>query len=961
MNSEEKYLDELLKSMTESAPKERSMQDVMREMMGVEIPTPEPREQTPAEESVVVPDIISESAVEPVREDNSESNIEDVTDTNETVNDSLDTNVSEPTAEDLANLLDNIEMNFEMPSGQDSEADAISLADMEFSSAEIEPEEKDEAILPDIDLAAMLDDINLDSMIISEPVGEEPVLEEPAVEETVVEEPAVEGTVVEEPVVEEPVVEEPVVEEPVVEEPVVEEPVVEEPVLEAPVEETVVEEPVEEPTPIPAPAEEAVAEEPIVEAPIVEDAIVEEPVAEPAPIPAPEDPNAKMSDDDIAALIASMNGDSAPAEEPVVEETVVEEIVVEEPVAEPTPIPAPADPNAKMSDDDIAALIASMNGDSAPAEEPVEDTVVEEAPAKEPAIEEPGAAEADEEPIIEEPVSEEILVEEPIPESAGEDIPLEDDVLQVAPAEPSDLSNMDELSQDDMAAMLAELGLDDSSMENTETSESDSVENAGSEEPSAVDMLDNIGDSEEDLLALLEGIDDSPRDPENEPGMESDVTDSVDTDSETSEDDSNKKKKKKKGFKLPFFGKKNKEEQGAELQDEETEAPIDSEELFEVTDETESDLEEQAPENDKKSKKGKAKKKKEKDNSPEEGKKIGFFAKILAFLSEEDEDEEEEPKEVSNDDIIAEVDAENAEAEATASKGKKGKKAKKNKKDKKGNAPAAEGAEGEEGGENANAKAKPKKEKKPKEPKEPKPKEPKVIVLSKPAAAALTFAVISVIAAVVFASILLPEYFDKQEGRKAYYAGDYMTTYRNLYSVSRNNSDEIMFKRAEMVVALDRRIDSYNARMALGQEVEALDSLIEGVCVYRRFSLDADITTISILQQRENIMLDILGSKFGLSEKDAFELYELDEEEYTKRLYSIVYPDAVFEETTDPENDTIMNPEESGLQEENVGESEATETETNTESVENQEVEDNITQEVNIEDILPEEADMMGL
>ena len=907
MNSEEKYLDELLKSMTESAPKERSMQDVMREMMGVEIPTPEPREQTPAEESVVVPDIISESAVEPVREDNSESNIEDVTDTNETVNDSLDTNVSEPTAEDLANLLDNIEMNFEMPSGQDSEADAISLADMEFSSAEIEPEEKDEAILPDIDLAAMLDDINLDSMIISEPVGEEPVLEEPAVEETVVEEPAVEGTVVEEPVVEEPVVEEPVVEEPVVEEPVVEEPVVEEPVLEAPVEETVVEEPVEEPTPIPAPAEEAVAEEPIVEAPIVEDAIVEEPVAEPAPIPAPEDPNAKMSDDDIAALIASMNGDSAPAEEPV------------------------------------------------------EDTVVEEAPAKEPAIEEPGAAEADEEPIIEEPVSEEILVEEPIPESAGEDIPLEDDVLQVAPAEPSDLSNMDELSQDDMAAMLAELGLDDSSMENTETSESDSVENAGSEEPSAVDMLDNIGDSEEDLLALLEGIDDSPRDPENEPGMESDVTDSVDTDSETSEDDSNKKKKKKKGFKLPFFGKKNKEEQGAELQDEETEAPIDSEELFEVTDETESDLEEQAPENDKKSKKGKAKKKKEKDNSPEEGKKIGFFAKILAFLSEEDEDEEEEPKEVSNDDIIAEVDAENAEAEATASKGKKGKKAKKNKKDKKGNAPAAEGAEGEEGGENANAKAKPKKEKKPKEPKEPKPKEPKVIVLSKPAAAALTFAVISVIAAVVFASILLPEYFDKQEGRKAYYAGDYMTTYRNLYSVSRNNSDEIMFKRAEMVVALDRRIDSYNARMALGQEVEALDSLIEGVCVYRRFSLDADITTISILQQRENIMLDILGSKFGLSEKDAFELYELDEEEYTKRLYSIVYPDAVFEETTDPENDTIMNPEESGLQEENVGESEATETETNTESVENQEVEDNITQEVNIEDILPEEADMMGL
>ena len=58
----------------------------------------------------------------------------------------------------------------------------------------------------------------------------------------------------------------------------------------------------------------------------------------------------------------------------------------EVPVVEETPAaPVMSDPNAKMSDDDIAALIASMGGDSAPAEEiPVEEETpaAEETPAE---------------------------------------------------------------------------------------------------------------------------------------------------------------------------------------------------------------------------------------------------------------------------------------------------------------------------------------------------------------------------------------------------------------------------------------------------------------------------------------------------------------------------------------------------------------------------------------------------
>lgn len=114
---------------------------------------------------------------------------------------------------------------------------------------------------------------------------------------------------------------------------------------------------------------------------VIEPESIVEPEPVPEPIPEPtseppkaENPNAKMDQDDIAALIASMTGgDEEPAAEP-------EPIV--EPEPEPIPEPPKADnPNAKMDQDDIAALIASMTGgDETPVAEPEPEPVVEEKP-----------------------------------------------------------------------------------------------------------------------------------------------------------------------------------------------------------------------------------------------------------------------------------------------------------------------------------------------------------------------------------------------------------------------------------------------------------------------------------------------------------------------------------------------------------------------------------------------------
>ena len=163
------------------------------------------------------------------------------------------------------------------------------------------------------------------------------------------------------------------------------------------------------------------------------------------PVPAPvyaEQPAAPIVEQEPAApevepeLVAEpVIEEPAPVVEEVIPELEIEPIVEEEPIAEPEPVdievpPAPdmSDPNKKMSPDDIAALFASMGA----AEEPVAEP--------EPAEPEPAA-----EPIIEEAAPE-------------------------TPAGP-DLSDPNKpMSPDEIAALIANMGVDDGLDEEPEVS-----------------------------------------------------------------------------------------------------------------------------------------------------------------------------------------------------------------------------------------------------------------------------------------------------------------------------------------------------------------------------------------------------------------------------------------------------------------------------------------------------------
>ncbi len=295
-------------------------------------------------------------------------------------------------------------------------------------------------------------------------------------------------------------------------------------------------------------------------------------------------------------------------------------------------------------------------------------------------------------------------------------------------------------------------------------------------------------------------------------------------------------------------------------------------------------------------KKGKDTKKKEKKES--------LFAKVYAMLTEEDEDEIPEAKATGitdeNKSILEELSKEDK---------KKAKKEKKEKKKKDKNAKNQK--EGEEDLEEDNKKVKKKKEKKKKE---KKVKTRKVVEidtdkkLSRKRVMSIFALCFSILAAIIILQKATLVTSNLKETVWAYDNNDYTTCYQNLLGVDRNEKEEEIFQKSAIIMSVQRKLDSYQHFMMMGLEVEALNSLLEGVVVYREqqdAAREWDVTTqITEIYQ---VICDKL-SVFGVSDEDVEEILGYDSKvTYTKRLDSIVngtpfvVEEPVFEEDSSVE------------------------------------------------------------
>ena len=270
----------------------------------------------------------------------------------------------------------------------------------------------------------------------------------------------------------------------------------------------------------------------------------------------------------------------------------------------------------------------------------------------------------------------------------------------------------------------------------------------------------------------------------------------------------------------------------------------------------------------------------------EKGKK-GFFAKLFDFLTEEDEEEQKGNENIQlseeNQEILNDLDRE------------EGKKKKKNKKKGK----KADGEEKEDGKKPAKkAKEKKPKKEKPKKEKVPKEKESPLIPEKK-----LSFKKVipTILIAISLAVLLIvfvhssTDYTDRKTARTAFYAGDYQTCYQNLHGKELNESEHIMYAKSESILYIRIWLREYEMFAEEGDEMRALDSLIQTVDQYPGlYTYAVQWNAGSEVAAGYDEILNILADKYGLTQEQAQAIAdEPDDKKYTRKILEIIRGESV--------------------------------------------------------------------
>ena len=558
-----------------------------------------------------------------------------------------------------------------------------------------------------------------------------------------------------------------------------------------------------------------------------------EPKAQPVTESAPAaDPNAKMSQDDIAALLASMS-DDAPAEEAEPEEAV-------ETPEESAPA---ADPNAKMSQDDIAALLASMN-DELPAEEAEPEEAVETPEESAPAADPNAKMSQDDIAALLASMNDDPAEEiKPVPPMT------EDSAQSVTQPQEDSAHNM---SQAEIEAMLAANGGEDI------------ITGGGDYEGSAPATADEAGgmdldEIEKQLAAAEAGAFEDDEKTDSEAEFDQIMAN-------LGEDD----------IDLSDIGDMIEKSDSGELVDPSIAAEKDTDADASSVAAEDEEAQEEDGKKKKRAKKKREKKKKdepegEEDKKAKKEKKPGFFSKLLGALFTEEEDEEavtvpeagETKLSDENAAILSEIDAEKDKG-----KGKKEKK----KKEKK---PKPE---------------KPKKEKKPKPVKAKKPEEPdnSKHIPKKYIGRTVALAA-SILIALVVVGTILPGMMNMSDARKAYYDHDYKAAFLTMYGKDLNESDLKIYQRSRLLVMIDRKFESYQHYQAMGMEHEALDALLQGLKRYN--DLEEEAKTLGVETEALSIRLkiiDALASVYGMGEAEALECLSYSQADYTGKINAVL-------------------------------------------------------------------------
>lgn len=273
----------------------------------------------------------------------------------------------------------------------------------------------------------------------------------------------------------------------------------------------------------------------------------------------------------------------------------------------------------------------------------------------------------------------------------------------------------------------------------------------------------------------------------------------------------------------------------------------------------------------------------EKASKKKEKQKGGKASKLFAFLTEEDE----EPASEENKAIMEELDAEDR---AEAGKKKKVKKGKMPQKGKNGQ----EEAEGEESKKGDKAKGKKKKAPKPKKEKAPKSEQvedarPSRRVSPKSVIVIIAFAA-TLFLIVFFAGSYFSARIQLNSAKKAFQKMDYATCYAEMYGMDLSEEEHKMFKHAELVLKVQRRIEVYEMYLEENKKLEAIDSLMQAVAGYEELYAEAmEYGAGPEVAALYDKILALLKDNYGLSQDEAHAIAACDSNaEYTRYLTALI-------------------------------------------------------------------------
>ncbi len=475
------------------------------------------------------------------------------------------------------------------------------------------------------------------------------------------------------------------------------------------------------------------------------------------------------------------------------------------------------------------------------------------------------------------------------PEEADQDLSVDDDMLAMLESVPDESTETDSDGAD-FDFFSGEEGFDD---------EMDTQEESENADDTYHDLSDISVDSKQD---------------ENEPswnGIEESQEEAAEEQQESGEESSSGKKEKKK-LKLFQGRKKKKEKKQQESEETSAEEQTENDSVSGLSDDDMLDSILQS-----------ADEAQEQDEKEPKEKSEGFWKRVLEFLMAEDDDEEQEQSSES-DDLelpIGNPTEENLALldELSAEDNKKGKEKKKNKKSKKKEKEAALETEDGEEGEEAPVKTKKakKSKKKKKEPVlEEAAVEPEKKLSRKKVIPIFVFCA-TIAAVIILVNAFIPAYREKKEARIAYDQQRYEETYDLLYGKQLNEEDESIFQKSSIILQVRHILESYRVYRKLDMNLEALDTLLEGVG-----------ERVSMLQKAEQYhvtnevdeeyqqILETLYQDYGISGEEAEEILSSETNLiYTKKLIAIVngvqYDPQTGEESTEkqdvlPEEEEIL-------------------------------------------------------